>query len=166
MKRILVFLVGMWVLMSVHAKAQVVVPDQNQPTKLGKNVYGLGFAAGIGTGLGISFRHHLPSEISYQIVGGIIKIDTKLYYDIGLEAQYDLMRGESTRFFAGGGFGYFYSGESGSNTLSGPFRITLGVGGEFSNIRFVHLTLEGMFTYFSDGTILPLPQMSIHYYFF
>ncbi len=166
MKRILVFLVGMCALMIVHARAQVVVPNQNQPTKLGRTVYGLGFAAGIGTGLGISFRHHLPSEVSYQIVGGIIKVDAKLLYDLGMEAQYDLTRSESTRFFAGGGFGYFYSGESGSNSLSAPFRIALGVGGEFSNIRFVHLTLEGMFTYFSDGTILPLPQVSVHYYFF
>lgn len=153
-------------LWSIYGEAQVVVPNENQPTKLGKTVYGLGFAVGFGTGLGVSFRHHFPSELSYQIVGGIIKVDTKLQYDLGAEAQYDLIRGGKTRFFVAGGFGYFYSGESGSNNLSGPFRIALGVGGEFSNIRMVHITLEGMFTYFSDGNILPLPQVSAHYYFF
>ncbi len=165
MNRILIFLTATLLLM-IQGNAQVVVPDQNQPTKLGKTVYGLGFAAGFGTGLGVSFRHHLPSEFSYQVVGGIIKVDNKLQYDVGLEAQYDLVRGETTRFFTAGGLAYFYSGESGTNTLSAPLRIALGVGGEFSNVRLVHVTLEGMFTFFSDGTILPLPQISIHYYFF
>ena len=165
MKRFCCILVVLLATMGRPARAQVVVPDTNQPTKLGKTVYGLGFSAGAGTGLGVSFRHHIPSEFSYQIVAGIIKVDTKLHYDIGLEAQFDLVRGDWTRFFAGGGLSYFYSGESG-NSLNGPFRVALGVGGEFSTIRLVHFTLEGMFTYFSDGTILPLPQVSIHYYFF
>src|SRR5713226_3491943 len=147
MNRILIFLAATWLLMIVQGNAQVVVPDQNQPTKLGRTVYGLGFAAGVGTGLGVSFRHHLPSEFSYQVVGGIIKVDTKLQYDVGVEAQYDLVRGETTRFFTAGGFAYFYSGESGTNTLAGPFRVALGVGGEFSNVRLVHVTLEGMFTF-------------------
>ena len=166
MKNKLIVLLAVWVLMPHQGKAQVVVPDQDQPTKLGKTVYGLGFAAGAGTGLGVSFRHHLPTEFSYQIVGGIIKVDTKLQYDIGIEAQFDLVRGETTRFFAGGGFAYFYSGESGTNTLNGPFRVAIGVGGEFSTVRLVNFTLEGMFTYFNDGTVLPLPQVGIHYYFF
>ena len=152
-------------LISGYVKGQVVIPDEKQPTKLGKTVYGLGFAAGAGTGLGVSFRHHLPSEFSYQVVGGIIKVDTRLSFDIGGEGQFDFLRGDFTRFFGSGGVGYFYSGES-TNEMKGPFRIALGVGGEFSNIQLVHITIEGMFTFFSDGTILPLPQASIHYYFF
>lgn len=162
MKKLILLLLILGTLKSV---AQVIVPEEDQETRLGRTVYGLGFAAGVGTGLGLSFRQHFPSEMSYQIVGGIIKVDAKLSYDIGVEIQFDLIRSESSRFFAAGGSAYYYSGESGNN-LAGPLRIAVGVGGEFSNVRLVHVTLEGMFTYFSDGTILPLPQLSFHYYFF
>lgn len=164
MKRILLGLCCC-VLLGESASSQVVLPDEQHPTKLGRTVYGLGVAAGAGTGLGISFRHHLPSEASYQLIGGIVKVNKRLSYDVGLEIQYDFLRGEMTRFFGGGGAAYFFSGES-KNTLRGPFRIAVGVGGEFSNVRLVHITLTGMFTFFSDGTILPLPQIGIHYYFF
>ena len=164
MKTLYAFTVGV-LLLSTTLRAQVVVPDEKHPTKLGKTVYGLGFAAGAGTGFGVSFRHHLPSELSYQIAGGVIKVDAKLAFDVGGEAQFDFLRGETTRFYAGGGAAYFYSGESG-NDMKGPFRFALGVGGEFSNIQLVHISVEGMFTYFSDGTILPLPQIGLHYYFF
>lgn len=165
MKKFTLLSFAFCILMKVWGNAQVVIPDQNQPTQLGKTVYGLGFAAGFGTGLGVSFRHHFPSEFSYQLVGGIIKVDGKLTYDVGAEAHIDLVRGEMTRFFALGGLGYYYSGDSGNN-LAGPFRVAIGTGGEFSTSRKVHVTLEGMFTFFSDGTILPLPQFSVHYYFF
>lgn len=148
------------------AEAQVVIPDQDHPTQLGRTVYGLGFAGGPATGLGLSFRYHMPSAFSYQIVGGVIKVDTKLMYDIGGEAQFDLVRGDETRFFAAGGVGYYYSRDSRSNDLKGPFRVGLGIGGEFSHIQVLHITVEGMFVLFSDGTILPLPQLSLHYYFF
>lgn len=165
MKRIILWTIACSILFCVSGTSQVILPDEKHPTKLGRMVYGLGFAAGAGTGLGVSFRHHLPNELSYQLVGGILKVDTKLSYDIGAEVQYDFLRGEMTRFFAGGGLAYFYSGDSGNN-LAGPFRIAVGVGGEFSNIQLVHITVEGMFTFFSDGTILPLPQLGAHYYFF
>lgn len=165
MSRILVLLFASCMLLSVSTKSQVVLPDERHPTKLGRVVYGLGFAAGAGTGLGVSFRHHLPNEMSYQLVGGIVKIDKKLSYDIGAEIQFDFLRGETTRFYAAGGMAYFYSGDD-KNSLRGPFRTAIGVGGEFSNIQLVHITVAGMFTYFSDGTILPLPQISVHYYFF
>lgn len=153
------------VLFDVNATGQVVLPDEQHPTQLGRVVYGLGFAAGAGTGLGVSFRHHMPNEMSYQLVGGIVKVERKLSYDVGVEAQFDFLRGETSRYFAGFGASYFYSGER-KNTLRGPFRAAIGVGGEFSNIQLVHITISGMFTYFSDGNILPLPQLGIHYYFF
>jgi hypothetical protein len=152
------------VLLTAPVKTQVVLPDQQNPTRLGRTVYGLGFAAGAGTGLGVSFRHHLPSEMSYQIVGGILKIDRNLSYDVGAEVQFDFFRGEMTRFFGGGGVAYFYTGEN-RNRFRGPFRLAIGVGGEFSNIQLVHITVSGMFTYFSNGDIWPLPQLGVHYYF-
>ncbi len=144
---------------------QVNVPIQNKPKELERSVFGLGLSAGYVSGFGLSFRHHLPSVVSYQIVGGIIKTDTRLHYNIGGEIQVDLVRGETTRFFVGWGMGYFYSGESGHNELKGPFRAGIGIGGETFRQESFSLSGELLFSYFSDGTILPLPQVSAHYYF-
>ena len=93
-------------------------------------------------------------------------MDTKLHYDIGGQVQYDLVRGETTRFYACGGMGYFYSGESGHNDLNGPFRLGAGIGGEKGRLESFSFSGELMFTYFNDGTVLPLPQLSAHYYFY
>ncbi len=142
------------------------VSPSTQTTHLEKNVFGLGLSAGLTSGFGISFRQHFPSEFSYQFIGGIIKTDTRLHYNLGSEIQYDVFHGTTTRFFTSGGIGYFYSGESGNNYLSAPLRIGAGIGGEWSNIASFHIAGELMFTYFSDGTVLPLPQLSAHYYFF
>jgi hypothetical protein len=165
MTKLALWILGLVLVAGSSGVGQVMIPDQKHPTKLGRNVYGLGLAAGATTGLGVSFRHHLASELSYQVVGGIIKVDTKLSFDLGLETQFDFLRGQETRFFGAGGLAYFYSGDK-RNTLSAPFRAGIGVGGEFSNIQLVHITASAMFTFFSDGTILPLPQLGIHYYFF
>jgi hypothetical protein len=148
------------------AEAQVGVPNQDRPKELEQAVFGLGFATGYVSGFGLSFRHHLAAPFSYQLVGGIIKIDEKLYYNIGSELQYDLSRGETTRFYACGGMGYFYSGESGNNDLDGPFRAGLGIGVEKSRIEAFSFSADLMFSYFSDGTVLPLPQVGVHYYFY
>ena len=146
---------------------QVIIPDkEDSSVRLEEQIFGLGFAAGPTTGLGISFRHHLRSRFSYGIIGGIIKVDRDLSYDIGFEAQWDILRNESRRFFAVGGTSFFYSGTSDNNELEGPLRFGFGIGGEFSSSGVVNVTLEGLFTFFSDGTILPLPQISAHYYFF
>ena len=132
---------------------------------MGRSVYGLGMAAGYASGVGISFRSHLPSKSSVQGVFGIIKTPSTLYMSIGGEYQYDLVRGNLTRFFAVGSTGYFYRG-SGSNQVNGPFRIGAGIGAEFNLREAIHVTFEGQFVYASNNTILPLPQVAVHYYFF
>jgi hypothetical protein len=151
--------------MPIIANAQVVLPEKS-PAGLRENVFGLGFFGGPATGLGLSFRHHLPSAFSYQITGGIIKANGRLRYDIGAEAQYDLARTASSRFFVAGGFGYYYAGASGTNEMEGPTRIGLGIAGEFATTAGLQTTVEVLFTYFSDGTVLPLPQLGFHYYFY
>lgn len=147
----------------ITTQAQVVAPP-SAPTAFRQNVFGLGFFGGASGGLGLSFRHHLPSPISYQITGGIIKVDGKLRSDIGAELQYDLTRGGGTRFYVAGGFAYFYSG-NGSNEMKSPTRGGVGLGGEWLMQGGLHFLAEGMFTFFSDGTILPLPQLGVYYYF-
>lgn len=153
-------------LFTASSLAQVSLPAQSQSVDLGKNVYGLGLSAGMASGFGVSFRHHLPSIVSYQIVGGIIKVDTMLLYDVGTQVEFDLARGPLARFYVGGGLGYFYSGGTEGNDLSAPFRAGLGVGGEWGNFEPFHLSADIMLTYFSDGTVIPLPQIGAHYYFF
>lgn len=145
--------------------AQVIVPDKDRPTELGREVFGLGGSIGLGTGMGLSFRHHLPTVFSYQLAAGIIKDSKTVLFDIGAELQFDLMRDENLRFYAGGGGGYFYKGKD-ANELKGPLRIAIGIGAETKAKQAVHIMGSLYFTYFTNGTILPLPQLGIHYYFF
>lgn len=148
-----------------NISAQVVLPERGQEPGLRESVFGLGLWGGPATGLGLSFRHHLPSQLSYMISGGIIKADERLLYDIGIEAQFDLARNATNRFFVAGGFGQYYAGKNG-NDMKAPTRLGLGIGGEFAVSPGVHTTLEAMFTIFSDGNVLPLPQIGFHYYFY
>ncbi len=145
--------------------SQVGVQGNQQAENLGRDVYGLGLSVGPASGIGISFRNHLPSKISYQIVGGIIKSGGNTSASIGAEFQYDLVRERSTRLFFGPSTSYFYSGSS-SNTFAGPFRLGIGIGGELNVQSAVNISLEGAFVYFSNGDIAPMPQIACHYYFY
>ncbi len=151
---------------AVSAEAQVIVPAPGQEPGLRTNVFGLGLAAGASSGAGLSFRHHLPSVARYQITGGIIKVNDRLSYSLGAELQFDLARGPVSRFFVGGGAAYYYSGSSTHNDMEGPARIGIGIGGEYAGGSGLHVSGDLMFTYFSDGTVLPLPQIGIFYYFY
>lgn len=157
-------LAAMMVFAAASASSQVVMPS-GQSTSLRQHVFGLGFFGGASGGLGLSFRHHLPSPLSYQVTGGIIRISEKLRSDIGLEVHYDLARGSGTRFFVAGGYSYYYSGKDGNNEMKAPTRGGLGLGGEWVMSGGLHFLAEGMFTFFSDGTIFPLPQLGFYYYF-
>jgi len=146
-------------------QAQVVVPQPGEVASLEQSVFGLGLFGGPVSGIGLSFRHHLPVPVSYQITGGIVKIDEKLSYSIGGEVQYDLIAAEAFRFFAVAGVGYYYSGEN-RNEMEAPARGGIGIGGEVEAYSGIHFLGEMLFTFFSDGTILPLPQVGFYYYFY
>jgi hypothetical protein len=163
-KRFVTIVLGMLILV-MQSPGQTRMPDRSQPTGFRDEVFGLGFFAGPAGGLGLSFRHHFRIPFSYQITGGIINADNRLLYDVGIEAQYDLSRSQLGRFFVAGGFSYFYSGDSRGNELSGPARMGLGGGGELGISPVLTGTIEVLFTYFSDGTVLPLPQVGIFFYF-
>ena len=145
--------------------AQVSTSELSNAEGLTKQVYGLGFSAGWASGIGLSFRSHLPSNVSVQGVFGIIKTSDNLSLSIGGELQYDLVRNKVIRFFVGSAMSYFYDGVS-RNEVSAPYRFGAGIGGEFYVQSALHITLEGMFTIFSDGRVIPLPQIAAHYYFF
>lgn len=143
---------------------QVGLPEE-ESKGLEKSVYGIGLSSGWTSGFGLSFRHHPSGNFSYQLIGGILKVDKDIAYNFGTEGHYDFVRGQSTRFYGAGALGYFYVGEN-ENKLDGPFRYGLGIGGEFSTMEQLNFTIELLFTSFSNGDIMPLPQASIHYYFF
>ncbi len=144
---------------------QVDVQGSQKAEDLGRNVYGLGLSAGPASGIGISFRDHFASKVSCQLVGGIIRTGGETSASIGAELQYDLVRAKSTRLYFGPSTSYFYNG-SGSNSFAGPFRLGIGVGGELNVQQAVNISLEGVFVYFSNGDIAPMPQISCHYYFY
>ncbi len=153
------------VVLSLGANAQVTTSGLSNAQALNQGVQGLGFAGSLSTGLGVSYRYHLPSKTSLQGVFGIFKSSGKLSLSLGGEYQYDLVRGNETRFFFVGGGSYFYSGSS-RNELDAPFRVGVGIGGEFRVRESIHLSFAGLYTFLSDGTVYPLPQISAHYYFF
>ena len=154
------------VVLAAVSQAQVVAPSTQTDQPLRRSLFGLGLFGGPAGGLGISFRHHLPSTFSYQVTGGIINVDDELNYDFGVEIQFDLVRGPQGRFFAAGAASYFFSGKSGVNEMDGPGRIGAGVGLEASIGIGFHASADLLFTYFSDRTVLPLPQLGIFYYFY
>lgn len=164
-KSIFFLVILICILSSVPLLSQVSVQTNQKAENFGKNVYGLGISGGPASGVGISFRNHLPSKISYQIVGGIIKSGDKTSASIGAEFQYDLVRATTTRLFFGPSTSYFYSGTN-ENTFAGPFRLGIGVGGELNLQNAVNISLEGVFVYFSNGDIAPMPQVAFHYYFY
>jgi len=146
-------------------RAQVSVNGENKAESFDKSVYGLGVSGGPASGAGISFRDHFPSRVSLQLIFGILKDNVTTYVSTGAELQYDLVRGNTTRFYFGPAVGYFYNGGD-MNSFKAPYRFGMGVGGEFKIRNALHFSVEGMFVFFSDGAILPLPQAAIHYYFY
>jgi hypothetical protein len=151
---------------AIPARSQAVLPERGREGGLRENVYGLGLAVGACSGIGISFRQHFPGLVSYQLIGGIIKVDNQTSYAFGAELQYDFIRGAGVRFFAAGGVGYYYSGDRRGNEIDGPGRIGAGIGAEVPIQGGFHISGELLFTVFSDGNVLPLPQVGMHYYFY
>ena len=152
-------------LLSPSLHAQVEERTLGQAAGLRESVFGLGFSAGFASGIGLSFKHHLPGKLSYVVNGGVIKSKDKLSYALGGELQFDLHRSPGSRFFAVAAGGYYYSGSDDLNEMEAPGRFGIGVGGELPLGPGLGVSGQLLFTYMSDGTILPLPQGSIHYYF-
>jgi hypothetical protein len=168
MKRLISFLIVFLIFFAFTVSlvyAQVDVSNPRSSRSIETQVYGVGLAGGWISGTGFSFREHLPGRLSYQVTGGIIKVGDKLTYNVGVEPQYDLVIGETSRLFALLGLGYYYSGTSSNNDLSAPFRFGLGAGVEWNVSGGFHVTTACGVVYFSDGIILPVPQVGAHYYF-
>jgi hypothetical protein len=127
-----------------------VVPPQTQQGSFRQHIFGLGLFGGAASGIGLSFRHHLPMPASYQVTGGIVKTDGKLRSDIGIELQYDLARTDRSRFYVAGGFSYFYSGRDGNNEMEAANRGGIGIGGEWTMDGGLHMLGDVLFTFFGE----------------
>ncbi len=160
------------ILTSSVASAQTTRTDSLAPriTRFSENVFGVGLAASLCSGLGLSFKHHLANiPIAYQITGGPFKTSGIAMWDIGAEFQYDLSVA-SNRLYAVFGIGEYYYGSNDSakvgNQLVSPTRLGIGIGYEMSQSNAIGLSLNLMITLFEpDGVILPLPSIGVHYYF-
>lgn len=161
--RYAVLLLAVIVVQRVHGQVATTMGEER--TEPRESVFGIGLSCGPVSGAGLSFRHHLPSRFSYQIVAGIIKTSSRIHYDVGGELQFDFTLGEGARVIGLAGAGYYFSGDNSSNELEAPFRMGIGIGGEYELSENVGLQGELLFTFFSDGVILPLPQAAVHYYF-
>jgi hypothetical protein len=145
--------------------AQIETPVQTREASLQTSAFGLGLFASPAAGIGLSFRHHLPGRLSYQITGGIIKSSDHVSYSVGGEVQYTLVRAPQHRFYAAGATGYYYSGPPEKNEMDAPWRVGLGVGGELAVGGGFTLMGDLLFTYFSDGALFPCPAVGAFYYF-
>ncbi len=165
MNRSLVALFLLLLLSLNSTQAQVAVANVKGDA-FGKSVYGLGFSIGPASGAGVSYRLHTEGKSSLQAVLGVFKPkNTDTFYSFGVEFQQDLTRSSSARFFFGAASSYYYNG-AGGNRYDAPFRFGAGLGGEFLLQDAVHISFQGLLTYFSDGSILPMPQVAVHYYFY
>jgi hypothetical protein len=145
--------------------AQVETPTPEREASLRTGAFGLGFFASPAGGIGLSFRHHLPGRFSYQVTGGIIKASDHTSSSIGGEIQYTLARAPQHRIFAVAATGYYYSGPPGRNDMEAPWRLGVGVGGELAIGGGFTVMGDLLFTYFSDGALLPVPGAGVFYYF-
>ncbi len=149
------------------AQVNVSTEDIERPRHFSENIFGVGLHGSLVTGFGLSFRQRFAgTAIAYQINGGIIKVNSFLYYDIGGELQFDLSGSDFDRIYVIGGIGYYYSGENGKNDLKTPLRIGIGLGYEYAFTRQIGISLGLLISgFFPNGDILPLPQIGIHYFF-
>lgn len=159
------FMVFLLISAGTQTNAQVTA-ETSKAGNFNQGIYGLGFSGGAASGVGVSLRYHTVDRSSFQIVGGVFRPKSSdTFVSIGVEFQRDLVRGNTNRYYFAAASSYIYNGDS-TNIIEAPFRAGAGLGGEFLVQEGVHFSFQALFTYFSDGTILPLPQLSFHYYFY
>ncbi len=137
-----------------------------------KTLWGVGGYGGLLSGIGLSVRFHPAGRFCVQLTGGAMKFN-ELMYNAGLEAQFDFDSKGRSRFYGYLGGGYYNivrefdknGTKEKENRLAAPARLGLGIAYEWAISEKLVFNLNAAFTYFTDGTILPLPQIGFYYYF-
>ena len=136
-----------------------------------ETLWAIGLHGGLLSGMGLGLRMNYSQRFGFQLVGGAMTWKDKFVYSVGFEGQFDFDTAKRSRLYALAAVGFYDNGEEEpkpgdeDKRLKGPLRAGLGVGYEWAVSDKMVLMANGAFTYFSNGSFLPLPQLGIFYYF-
>ena len=149
-----------------------------RPYYMQKAHWGVGAQAGLLSGMGVGVRYHPLGRFQVQLAGGAISGGEGLAAAVGIEGQLDFDWRDRSRFYGFVGMGYYTNGEEELTVAAGtwepgkedprldsPFRAGVGLGYEWDISHTLIFSASVAFTYFSEGTFLPLPQAGVYYLF-
>jgi hypothetical protein len=144
----------------------------------GEETLGFGLSGGMVAGNGFSVRRMPLTGFGWQAGGILLKTASETYFNLGGEYLYVLNRTQSTSLYLAGGLAYIYESNEKHvwddsqrryNTEDDIKRGVAGGAGVGIAIRFTkweQMWFSGdlMLTAYRD-TVLPSPQVAIHYFF-
>jgi len=130
-----------------------------------RTFWAAGIHVGLLSGLGLSGRFHPPGRFAFQLTGGGIGVGEAVTYNFGGEAQFDFDSDGRSRFYGFLAASYYYWEDKAGEQDIGPFRTGLGIAYEWNIAEKLIFMANLGITYFSTGTVLPLPQAGFYYYF-
>lgn len=143
---------------------------------------GVGVMAGLASGSGISYREFLPSAWGYRGTLALWKLSDSSFISAGASGMRILSDDGWRRVYLVGSASYWRRGDEETEEIfdddgnlvdrrevhevDNSVGIGVGAGVELPLSERGALTLEGVFTYWTDsGNLLPLPQVGFHYLF-
>ncbi len=164
----------LFVLLAVPATAQVPFDRERDQ--------GVGVMAGLASGAGVSYREILPSAWGYRGTLALWKVSDFSFIDAGVSGMRILDDDGRRRVYLVGSASYWRRSQEEDeevfdddgnlidtrrvDDLDTSVGLGVGAGVELPLGERGAITLEGLFTYWSDsGALLPLPQIGLHYLF-
>ena len=143
---------------------------------------GVGATAGLASGAGISYQEILPSALGFRVALLAWKKGDGSFFDAGASLLRVLSDDGRRRIYLVGSLGYWRRSDEETEVefddqgnliaervfddVDDSGAVGAGVGVELPFGASAALSLEGVFTYWTDsGDLLPVPQMSIHWLF-
>ncbi|MBI5647158.1 MAG: hypothetical protein HY962_09530 [Ignavibacteriae bacterium] len=130
-----------------------------------KDLWAAGVHAGFLSGMGLSARFHPQGRFAVQLTGGGFKSGKVSTYSFGLEGQFDFDNVGRSRFYGYLGTGLYSWKDNGTEKLDGEWRAGIGLAYEWEVSKKLIFCANGAITYFSDGSVYPMPQIGLFYYF-
>lgn len=171
-------IVAFALLFAFQSTAEAQDGGTERPYYMQKARWGVGAQAGLMSGMGVGVRFHPQGRFQVQIAGGAISGGEGLAAAVGIEGQLDFDWRDRSRFYGFVGMGYYTNGEDELTIedgtwapgkedprLDSPFRAGVGLGYEWDISNTLIFSASVAFTYFSEGTFLPLPQIGVYYLF-
>jgi hypothetical protein len=178
-QRILVFsILSLALLVGIQQTTVAQDAAGDRPYYMQKAHWGIGAQAGLMSGMGVGVRFHPLGRFGVQLAGGAISGGEGLAGNVGIEGQYDFDWRDRSRFFGFIGMGLYTNGEEELTVAAGtweqgkedprldsPFRAGVGLAYEWDISNTLIFSASVAFTYFSEGTFIPLPQVGLYYLF-